>query len=363
MNVTLFLPISGKSYGNRPAGASVGQGQGEYYVPSYANRLEQPTYQELLLAENLAAERALAAEREEQAAVEEQFPRGSFPSIVRPSISLNGPDRFSKYKQAEVLGADEDEAYQPAEGAADSNVMSGELRRWLANIRAMQPVVDDRLDAIGDYIKAASRQYQQRQQQQQQNQQQASNRILNFQQQQQPSLDVEEAESSNYYPETAANVLRHFEEARLQQQQQQQQKQVPSISRLSPYAAEAMMDTNSYDDLQEATAGGRLEPFEKKRSSHESVPARAADSSAHNEPKARRKLANSGEPSSLLQSKHNVVLSPKALYTDSAHQSRHQQSSSSSSTSLLSSLSDVYFVGKCLLRMYERECCCLSHLE
>src|SRR5699024_691364 len=63
-----------------------------------------------------------------------------FPSLVSSSISLNGPDRLSKYKQAKTK----------------AKPVSAEFRNLLASIKAIQPVMDERLDQIGEYIKQAS---------------------------------------------------------------------------------------------------------------------------------------------------------------------------------------------------------------
>ena len=207
-----------------------------------------------------------------------------FPSLVNsPSISLNGPDSLTKYKPIKSIV---------------STSENTEFRNLLASIKAIQPVVNERLDLIGNYIKQASHQ-----------ETAPHHKIYHL-----PSREAGQAE---YYDNIAYN----------------EPKQEESQSRpgnFLPFQAEGMADP--YDEIQDLDSG------DKRRDRSAVLTAtntNAQPSTSVREPKARRKLTNSP---AMLQNDHKVVLSPRAY--------QQQINSVSKKESILGSMSDVYFVGK-----------------
>lgn len=242
------------------------QGQDEYYVPSYFNAYQ--AYQPYPLLTQLEADQFEVEEQPPVAA-----PSSKFPSLVGPSISLNGADRLSKYKPSK----------------SNAKQLSAEFRNLLANIKAMQPVVDQRLDLIGEYIKASS-------------QRAAAERARHI-----PARDAGQAE----YYQSPEEPARDTSGPR---------------QKLLPFQAEGM--ASPYDEIQEA-ADANLDKRQEQADDHS---AKATKESVR-EPKARRKLTNGP---AMLQNNRNLVLAPKAY---------HQPLDSvTKKESIWSSVSDVYFV-------------------
>lgn len=268
-----FFCSTGKAtlgtYANRP----VSHGEDERYVPAYYKPNPYPSYQQLLA--NYESEQL---EQEERQAAREAAAASKFPSIVSPSISLNGHNSLSKYKQSQA------QATNP------------EFHNLLASIKAIQPVVDERLELLGDYIKEASRQ-------------QAFERSRNLPRE--PQVGQQE------YSYFGANV----------EDGEQEQGRQGSF----PFQAENM--ANPYDEIQEAS----LDTSKRVKPNSAVTPAVSSTLNLR-EPKARRKLTSSVAEPSRLQNSHNLVLSPAAY---------QQPIESAKKESLLSSMSDVYFVGRC----------------
>src|SRR5699024_911760 len=104
--------------------------------------------------------------------------------------------------------------------------------------------------------------------------------------------------------------------------------------KLLPFQAENM--ANSYEEIQDAVAAdANLDTSKRQEPKSDVTQMAGIASTSVREPRARRKLTNS-EPA-MLQNSRNLVLSPKA----------YQQpiESAAKKESLLSSMSDVYFVG------------------
>ena len=178
--------------------------------------------------------------------------------------------------------------------------MSAEFRNLLASIKAIQPVVDERLDLIGDYIKQASHQ-------------QAAQRAQNLPRQ----GKIGQAE----YYENPFELIRN------------DAGNDKSRQKLLPFQAESM--ANPYDEIQDV-ADANLDTFKRTEQKGTDVTQMGANGASVREPKARRKLTNN-EPA-MLKNSRNLVLSPKS----------YQQpiESAAKKESLLSSMSDVYFVGR-----------------
>lgn len=267
------------------------QGQGEYYVPTYFANPYQ-SYQQLLTS--LAAEEQLESEQEQLRQLQQQFPVTSskFPSLVSPSISLSGHDGLSKYK--------------PSKSKAKSAAVSeAEFRNLLASIKAIQPVVNERLDQIGEYIKEAG------------HRENAPQRGRTL-----PAREVGQAE---YLGSLPYQWSRDASEASAGTGKS-------SSSKVLPFQAEGM--ANPYDEISDEDLNQEESDTVKRQGP---AAKQQAEVSARGEPKARRKLTN--ESPSSLHNDRNVVLAPKA----------YQQSISDSVSkkeSILGNMSDVYFVGK-----------------
>ncbi|KAJ6222600.1 hypothetical protein RDWZM_001145 [Blomia tropicalis] len=263
-----------------------------------------------------------------------QIQNSNFPSLIKPSISLNGANQLSKYK----------ESRRPM-----IHPFSHDLQNRFASIKAIQPIFHERINSIRDCTKEQDKIHSPQQERIQDSTSKMSNEKMSNEKMSNEKMSNEKMSNEKMSNEKMNNEkMSDEQEKKLRQisrnliflsELNERRNALPKSGKSNFLSFQAEGMANPYDEIRDLNYVGQLLDTNKRqemgvKKATTSTAAAASFLSNRQEPKARRKLIES-EPS-MMQNDHELVLQPKA----------YQQSidSINRKDSILNSMSDIYFV-------------------